>query len=66
MATDTKRDHIWLQVKLRNKREKQIIRLVAAHMRRNMSDATRELFTREHERIQREEQEQTQLTTQTS
>lgn len=55
MATDTKRNREYLQVPLKSKQEKKIIRLVSANMRRNMADAARELFRREYERIQREE-----------
>lgn len=63
MANDTKRNRDCLQVPLHSKNERKIIKLVAANMRRNMADAARELFRREYERIQREEQANPQLNT---
>lgn len=56
MATDTKPKRKFLMVPLITRKDQIAVKKVAAYMRRNMADATRELFYREYQRIQREEQ----------
>lgn len=46
----------FLMVTLITRQDEKAVTKVSAHMRRNMSDAARELFRREYERIKREEQ----------
>lgn len=58
MATDTKRKRKFLMVTLITRQDEKIVQKVSAALRRNMSDATRELFYREYERIQQAAQPQ--------
>lgn len=48
----------FLMVPLRNRQDEKVVLKVSAALRRNMADATRELFYREYERIQQEAQPQ--------
>lgn len=54
MADKPKRK--FLMVPLLTRKDEKVIKKVSDSMRRNMADATRELFYREYERIQRETQ----------
>lgn len=46
----------FLMVTLITSRDRRVVTKVSEHMHRTMSDAARELFRREYERIKREEQ----------